>query len=32
MTLRGANITAEFKDIVEAYIAKRFGGDGAQVQ
>ncbi len=25
MTLRGANITAEFKDIVEGYIAKRFG-------
>jgi (E)-4-hydroxy-3-methylbut-2-enyl-diphosphate synthase len=25
MTLRGANITNEFKDIVEDYIAKRFG-------
>ncbi len=25
MTLRGANITNEFKDIVENYIAKRFG-------
>jgi (E)-4-hydroxy-3-methylbut-2-enyl-diphosphate synthase len=25
MTLRGANITNEFKDIVEGYIAKRFG-------
>ena len=25
MTLRGANITGEFKDIVEGYIAKRFG-------
>ena len=26
MTLRGANITTEFKAIVEDYIAKRFGG------
>jgi (E)-4-hydroxy-3-methylbut-2-enyl-diphosphate synthase len=26
MTLRGANITGEFKTIVEDYIAKRFGG------
>jgi (E)-4-hydroxy-3-methylbut-2-enyl-diphosphate synthase len=25
MTLRGANITNEFKDIVETYIARRFG-------
>ena len=25
MTLRGPNIAAEFKDIVESYIAKRFG-------
>ncbi len=29
MTLRGANITTEFKEIVEGYIAKRFGGAGA---
>ena len=26
MTLRGANITGEFKEIVEGYIEKRFGG------
>ena len=32
MTLRGANIAAEFKDIVEGYIAKRFGGDTAKPQ
>ncbi len=32
MTLRGANIAAEFKDIVEGYIAKRFGGDTAKAQ
>jgi (E)-4-hydroxy-3-methylbut-2-enyl-diphosphate synthase len=33
MTLRGANITAEFKDIVEGYIAKRFGaGHKAETQ
>ena len=25
MTLRGANIAAEFKDIVEGYIAQRYG-------
>ena len=29
MTLRGANITTEFKDIVESYIAKRFGRPAA---
>ncbi len=29
MTLRGANITNEFKDIVEGYIAKRFGAKQA---
>jgi (E)-4-hydroxy-3-methylbut-2-enyl-diphosphate synthase len=28
MTLRGANIAAEFKDIVEGYIEKRFGRPG----
>lgn len=28
MTLRGANIAAEFKAIVEQYVAKRFGVDG----
>ena len=28
MTLRGPNITVEFKDIVEDYIAKRFGTPG----
>jgi len=27
MTLRGANIAAEFKAIVEGYVAKRYGGD-----
>jgi (E)-4-hydroxy-3-methylbut-2-enyl-diphosphate synthase len=26
MTLRGANISAEFKEIVEGYIEKRYGG------
>jgi (E)-4-hydroxy-3-methylbut-2-enyl-diphosphate synthase len=26
MTLRGPNIAAEFKAIVESYIDKRFGG------
>jgi (E)-4-hydroxy-3-methylbut-2-enyl-diphosphate synthase len=26
MTLRGPNIAAEFKVIVEDYIAKRYGG------
>jgi (E)-4-hydroxy-3-methylbut-2-enyl-diphosphate synthase len=25
MTLRGANIAAEFKDIVESYVARRYG-------
>ena len=29
MTLRGPNITAEFKEIVEGYIEKRFGAGGA---
>ena len=29
MTLRGANIAGEFKDIVEAYIEKRFGAGRA---
>jgi len=28
MTLRGANISAEFKQIVEGYIEKRYGGRG----
>jgi (E)-4-hydroxy-3-methylbut-2-enyl-diphosphate synthase len=28
MTLRGANIAGEFKEIVEGYIAKRFGAGG----
>ena len=28
MTLRGAGITTEFKAIVEAYVAKRYGGGG----
>ena len=30
MTLRGANITAEFKEIVEGYIEKRFGAGAAK--
>ena len=25
MTLRGPNIAAEFKDIVESYVARRYG-------
>jgi (E)-4-hydroxy-3-methylbut-2-enyl-diphosphate synthase len=29
MTLRGANIAAEFKDIVESYVARRYGSAGA---
>ncbi len=29
MTLRGPNITSEFKDIVEDYIERRFGGGNA---
>ncbi len=28
MTLRGANIAAEFKEIVEGYIEKKYGGRG----
>ncbi len=31
MTLRGANISAEFKEIVEGYIEKRYGGGGRDV-
>ena len=27
MTLRGPNIAAEFKAIVEGYVEKRYGGD-----
>ncbi|KAB2918360.1 MAG: flavodoxin-dependent (E)-4-hydroxy-3-methylbut-2-enyl-diphosphate synthase [Hyphomicrobiaceae bacterium] len=30
MTLRGANIAAEFKDIVERYVAQRYGQGGSQ--
>jgi (E)-4-hydroxy-3-methylbut-2-enyl-diphosphate synthase len=30
MTLRGANIAAEFKAIVEDYVARRYGGGAAQ--
>ena len=26
LTLRGENIAAEFRDIVEGYVARRFGG------
>ena len=29
VTLRGDNISGEFKDLVEDYIARRFGGSGA---
>jgi len=29
MTLRGQNISADFKEIVEDYIEKRFGGSGS---
>ncbi|MEM7774572.1 MAG: 4-hydroxy-3-methylbut-2-en-1-yl diphosphate synthase, partial [Pseudomonadota bacterium] len=29
MTLRGPNIAAEFKDIVEDYIEKRYGQAGS---
>lgn len=32
MTLRGANIAGEFKEIVEAYVARRFGGDQAAAE
>ena len=34
MTLRGPNIAAEFKDIVESYVARRYGSaeDGAEQQ
>jgi (E)-4-hydroxy-3-methylbut-2-enyl-diphosphate synthase len=28
MTLRGANIAGEFKEIIEGYVARRFGGVG----
>ena len=30
MTLRGTNIAAEFKAIVEAYVIRRYGGGAAQ--
>jgi len=32
MTLRGANIAGEFKEIVEDYVARRFGGGRAAAE
>jgi (E)-4-hydroxy-3-methylbut-2-enyl-diphosphate synthase len=32
MTLRGPNIAAEFKDIVESYVARRYGSSEASAR